>query len=334
MGEESCKYIFSKGELIQNDFSILFKANGKNNYLPVKNMKELYLFSDCTLTTKFLEMCSNNRITIHLFDYYGYYKGTFYPKITLLSGDLIVKQALVAYYDREIIAKAIVQGIANNIYDVEYHYYRHKVNEIKPYLDYLKNDVSLLLSKCTNVKQIMAVEGSIWAKFYNTFQYFLPKDFIFNKRVRRPPDNPINALISFGNSLLYSKTITQIYKTHLNQTISFLHQPSDARFSLSLDLSEVFKPVIVFKTIFDCINNKKITVEKHFDKNVNYCYLNEIGRKIFITEFDKRLNSTFNHSKLHRAVTYNTAIRLDGYKLIKFLIENKPFVPFNIKDKC
>lgn len=61
-----------------------------------------------------------------------------------------------------------------------------------------------------------------------------------SKRVKRPPDNPINALISFGNSLLYSKTITQIYHTHLNQSISFLHEPSEGRFSLSLDLAEAF----------------------------------------------------------------------------------------------
>ena len=86
-----------------------------------------------------------------------------------------------------------------------------------------------------------------------------------NKRVKRPPDNPINALISFGNTLLYTKTISAIYQTHLNQSISFLHEPTEQRFSLSLDLSEVFKPIIVFKTIFELVNTKRLTVEKHFD---------------------------------------------------------------------
>ena len=58
---------------------------------------------------------------------------------------------------------------------------------------------------------------------------------------------------------------------------------SPGRFSLSLDISEVFKPVIVFRTIFDLVNNHKLQIEKHFEKNVNYCILNEEGRKIFIT---------------------------------------------------
>ena len=68
----------------------------------------------------------------------------------------------------------------------------------------------------------------------------------------------INSLISFGNSVLYAKTINSIYRTHLDQRISFLHEPSEGRFSLSLDISEAFKPVIVYKTIFDLVNNKKI----------------------------------------------------------------------------
>ena len=59
---------------------------------------------------------------------------------------------------------------------------------------------------------------------------FLPEDFVMNKRVKRPPDNPINALISYGNTLLYTKTISAIYQTHLDQRISFLHEPSEGRF--------------------------------------------------------------------------------------------------------
>ena len=168
-------------------------------------------------------------------------------------------------------------------------------------------------------------------RFYDCFKYFLPEDFIMNKRVKRPPDNPINALISFGNTLLYTKTISAIYRTHLDQRISFLHSPSEGRFSLSLDISEVFKPVIVYKTIFDLVNNKKLNVNKHFDKRVNYCILNEEGKKIFIESFEKRIETVFQHGKLKRKISYRTAIKLDCYKLIKNILENKEFEPFSIK---
>lgn len=187
--------------------------------------------------------------------------------------------------------------------------------------------------KAKDIKQILSIEGKVWAEFYSTFKYFLPEDFMINKRVKRPPDNPMNAMISFGNTLLYTKTISEIYNTHLEQSISFLHEPSEARFSLSLDLSEVFKPVIVYKTIFDLVNNKKIKVEKHFNSKVNYSLLNDEGKKLFIEAFENRINQTFEHPILKRKVSYKQAIKLDGYKLIKYIVEGKEFIPFDIEKK-
>ena len=234
--------------------------------------------------------------------------------------------------DRMDIARAIVKGIGVNIYEVLYHYYKHGKKEVKNTIDWIKKSFFPQVVQAEDVKELMAYEGEVWMRFYGDFVYFLPEDFVMNKRVKRPPDNPINALISFGNTLLYTKTIAAIYQTHLDQRISFLHEPSEGRFSLSLDLSEVFKPVIVFKTIFDLVNNRRLQVEKHFDKQVNYCVLNEEGRKIFIESFEERLESVFMHPKLKRKVSYRTALKLDCYKLIKNILEEKEFVPFSLKE--
>jgi len=333
MAKNHTRYIFSMGELKRKDNSIAFKNEKGNFYIPIQDTRELYCMNEVSFNTKFLDFIAKAGITLHLFNYHGNYSGTFYPKEQLISGDLTIKQSL-AYIDRRIeIAKAVVQGIALNIYEVLYHYYRHGKKEIKDTLDFLKKDVEKFLSKNIDIKQILFIEGQIWAKFYDSFKYFLPEDFIMNKRVKRPPDNPINALISFGNTLLYTKTISALYETHLNQTISFLHSPREGRFSLSLDISEVFKPVIVFKTIFDLVGKKRLQVTKHFDKSLNYALLNDEGKKIFIDAFETRINETFMHKKLKRKTSYKNCIKLDRYKLIKFIVENKEFKPFNIKDK-
>ena len=234
---------------------------------------------------------------------------------------------------RQIIAKSIVLGISLNIHEILYHYYRHGKKELFGLLDFLKNDVEKMLEKANSINQIMFIEGMIWNKFYDSFSIFLDESFSLGKRVRRPPDNPLNAMISFGNTLLYTKTISAIYQTHLDQSVSFLHESSDARFSLSLDLSEVFKPVLVFKTIFELVNLRKINAKKHFDKKLNYCLLNENGRKIFIESFENRINEPFLHAKLKRKISYKTAIKFDGYKLIKFICEGVSFKPFNLKEK-
>ena len=327
------KYIFSKGDLTRQDFSIKYKNEKGNFYLPIEKIKELYCFNDITISTKLLDILGTAGIVVHFFNYYENYVGTFYPKKALISGKLTVKQAITFENNRLVIAKAIVNGIAKNIKAVVYHYYRHGVKELKELIDFCSKDVNRLLEKSNDIKQILSVEGKIWAMFYASFKYFLPEDFVINKRVKRPPDNPMNALISFGNTLLYTKTISQIYNTHLDQAISFLHEPSEARFSLSLDLSEVFKPIIVFKTIFDLVNNKKLKVEKHFEEKLNYSLLNENGKKVFIEAFEDRINQTFEHPKLNRKITYKQAIKLDGYKLIKYILEGKEFIPFDFEKK-
>lgn len=262
----STRYIMSMGELTRKD--------GKNVYIPIENTKEIYCMNEVTVNTKLLDFLSQNHVIVHFFNYYEGYSGTFYPKNQYNSGRLIVKQVQAYDNSREVIAKAIVCGIGRNIYEVLYHYYKHDKKEVKEVLDWIRRKFYVKVENAQNVKEIMAAEGEVWLRFYGTFRYFLPEDFVMNKRVKRPQDNPINALISYGNTLLYTKTISAIYQTHLDQRISFLHEPSEGRFSLSLDMSEVFKPVIV----------------------------------------------------------YRTALKLDCYKLIKYILEGQEFIPFSLKD--
>ncbi|MDR0408744.1 MAG: type I-B CRISPR-associated endonuclease Cas1b [Campylobacteraceae bacterium] len=333
MAEGHTRYIFSMGKLERKDNSIAFKNDSKTRYIPIKETRELYCLNEVSFNTKFLDFISKAGITMHIFNYGGGYSGTFYPKEYLINGNLTIKQSLCFVEHRLIIAKSIVNAISKNIHEVLYHYYRHDKKELKEYLDWLKYKVSELLEKASTIEHILFVEGQIWSRFYDSFKYFLPEDFLINKRVKRPPDNPMNALISFGNTMLYTKTISAIYHTHLNQSISFLHSPREGRFSLCLDLCEAFKPVLVFKTIFELVGRKKLQVSKHFDKKLNYALLNEDGKRIFIGEFGDRLGETFLHPRLKRRVSYGHCLKLDGYKLIKFILEGKEFVPFVLKEK-
>lgn len=328
----STRYIMSMGELERKDNSLCFRKSNKNIYIPIENTKEIYCLAEVSINTKLLDFLAQNHVIIHFFNYYEGYSGTFYPPNQYNSGKLLVKQVEKYQNHRLEIAKAIVLGIGENLDAVLYHYYKHDKKEVKDTIDWLRKEFKKRVELAENVKELMSAEGEAWMYFYNDFKHFLPESFVMNKRVKRPPDNPINAMISFGNTLLYTKTISAIYRTHLDQRISFLHEPSEGRFSLSLDLCEVFKPVIVYRTIFDLVNNRRIQVDKHFDKRVNYCLLNEEGRKIFVEAFENRMETVFDYASLKRKVSYRTAIKLDCYKLIKFILEDKPFVPFSLKE--
>ena len=222
----STRYIMSMGELTRKDNSLCFRKNGKNVYIPVENTKEIFCFNEVSINTKLLDFLSQNNIIVHFFNYYGGYSGTYYPRDHYLSGKLLVKQVGKYNDDRMSIARPIVKGIGLNIYELLYHYYKHNKKEVKETIDWIKSDFLKSVEHAEDVKELMAYEGEVWMRFYDDFRYFLPDDFVMNKRVKRPPDNPINALISFGNTLLYTKTISAIYQTHLDQRISFLHEPS------------------------------------------------------------------------------------------------------------
>ncbi|MEI7604557.1 MAG: type I-B CRISPR-associated endonuclease Cas1b [bacterium] len=322
-------YINQSGTLSRKDNTLLFENINIKKTIPIIGIENIYLLGETTINSKLLSYLSENKITCHFFNYYGYYTGSFYPKESYMSGKLFVKQ--VEHYTdnikRLIIARKIVNGIAENLAYILTHYYKH--GDLSSSIITSIKKSAQKLEYTETIFEILRVEGEIWEKFYSTFNHFLMAEFEFRNRVKRPPDNPINALISFGNSMLYSKVTSKIYHTQLNPTISYLHEPSDARFSLSLDIAELFKPSITFQTIFKLVNKRMLKLE-HFNKDLNYCILNEEGRKIFVQEFEDKLSETFEHPKLKRKFSYDGMIKIELYKLTKHLMEEQEYEPYLI----
>ena len=129
----------------------------------------------------------------------------------------------------------------------------------------------------------------------------------------------INSLISFVNTLVYTTVLSEIYHTQLTPLVSFLHQPGERRFSLSLDIAEIFKPLIADRLIFSILNKNQIN-DSDFQEELNYLYLKENARKIILQEYDNRLAVTIKHKTLGKEVSYRYLIRLELYKLVKHII--------------
>ncbi|MBD3363131.1 type I-B CRISPR-associated endonuclease Cas1 [Candidatus Dojkabacteria bacterium] len=325
-------YITKSGKLSRKDNTLLFKNKEIKKVIPVENIKTIYLLGETSLNTKLLNFLSQKQIILHIFNYYGFYTGSFIPKEGYVSGKLLVKQ--VEFYTnlkkRITLASKFVEGIANNLLYVLRHYSKHGAN-----LKDIRNRINSKTIKIKNVKDIkemLSVEGGIWDNFYSSFERLLPQNFQMETRKIRPPNNPMNALISFANSLLYTQTLSQIYHTQLNPTIAYLHEPSEKRFSLCLDISEVFKPDMTFRLIFKLINKNMIKISD-FDEKKNFCLLNEKGRVKFLQEFDNRLNQTKKHPKLKRNISNKRLIRIECYKLIKHFMGEKQYKPYSLENK-
>lgn len=318
-------YIFSSGELKRKDNNIYFNDKA----LKIEMTSDIYLFGEVTLNTKCLNFLGQNKKAVHFFNYYGFYTGSFYPKETNVSGKLLVKQ--VEYFqDREKrveLAREIIKSASDNIFR-NLRYYNGRGKDLKNEMEIIKN-YQLELNKAQDVSEIMGIEGNIRKVYYSTWSKIINQQIDFEKRVKRPPDNMINTLISFINTLIYTTCLSEIYKTQLNPTISYLHSPGDRRFSLCLDITEIFKPLIVDRMIFSLLNKNMIN-EEDFAKESNFYYLKDKGRKKILEEYDKKLKQTITHKELKREVSYQTLIKLECYKLIKHLLNDKRFEGFKI----
>jgi CRISPR-associated protein Cas1 len=321
-------YIFSEGELRRKDNTLYFETEGGKRYLPVEDINEIMAFGEVAFNKSFLEFVSRKEILVHYFNYYGYYMGTFYPREHLNSGYMILKQA-EHYLDAEKrmeIAKAFVWGAYKNIRQV-LKYYNNRGKNLQDSIDIIEAQVSKL-DECRDSNQLMAVEGHVREQYYKSFDNLLQnKDFIFGHRSRRPPQNPLNTLISFGNSLMYTIVLSEIYKTHLDPRIGFLHATNFRRFTLNLDVAEIFKPIIIDRLIFTLIDKKMIT-KNDFEKNLGGLLLKEKGKRVFVEELDKKLQTTITHRSIGRKVSYRRLIRLEIYKLAKHLVGEQKYEPF------
>jgi CRISPR-associated protein Cas1 len=317
-------YLNRNGVLKRKENTIYFVSKDNKFVLPINRIHSIFCYGRITFTSGVLSYLAKEGITVHLFNYYGYYDGTFYPRESLVSGDVVVKQA-EHYLDHEKrmkIAREIVRGCAWNIRkNLMYYKQDAGVSQVRYWEERIED------AKTTS--ELMNVEGNIWSSYFSCFDDILPAKYRFVKRTRRPPENIVNCLISFANSLVYSNVLSEIYNTQLYPAISFLHEPFERRFSLSLDLAEIFKPFLGDRVIFKVLN-KGILSEDDFEKDLNFCTLNERGRRIFLQHFDERLRTTIKHKALGRNVSYQRLIRLECYKLTKHLLGTEEYSSFKM----
>ena len=241
----------------------------------------------------------------------------------------MVKQ-VEAYKDKDRrlqIAQKIIDAASFNIYR-NLRYYNGRGKDVSQWMNEIE-DLRTRIYTTNTINELMGIEGNIRQQYYASWNVIVNQEIKFEKRVMHPPDNMINSLISYINSLIYSKTLSEIYHTQLNPTISYLHEPGVRRYSLCLDISEIFKPLIGDRLIFSLLNRKQIT-EESFTKELNFLHLKKEASKLIVRELESILKKTIKHKELGRKVSYQYLIRLEVYKLIKHLIGEKEYEGFKM----
>lgn len=325
-------YLFNPGRMSRKDNTLKFTPidedgnEGTPKYIPVEGVSDLYCFGALDANSALYNFLGKEQISVHFFDYYEHYTGSFMPKDYLLAGKIQIAQTRhhINHSSRMVIAQKFIEGAAFNMLK-NLRYYNNRSKNTAVQIERIESFM-LQIPACMEIDILMGLEGNIRQTYYEAFDEIIT-GFAMGNRTKQPPHNEVNAMISFINTLCYTLCLDMIYHTQLNPTISFLHQPGFRRYSLALDLAEVFKPILADRLIFALLN-KKVIQENDFDRHVNSCLLRDSGRKKVVKEWDEKINETLKHRTLGRNVSYKHLIKLECYKLVKHLLDMEEYKPF------
>ena len=321
-------YITLNGSLSRRFNTLKFDSGDEKDplFIPVEQLEEIYVLSEVDFNRKLMSFLGGKGVMVHFFSFSGAYVGSFIPKKGTGDSEILVKEVRI-YLDwkkRMEMAKAFVKGaLKSMIILLESRNLHDETENFYPFFD--------KLDKIGSYKALLMEEARIWELYYSFWNRIIASgDFRMEGRTRRPPKDPVNALISFGNSLLYAFILNELYRTGLDPRIGYLHSVKKRRFGLNLDVAEIFRPLVVDRLVFKLINRKQVSRED-FRKYKEGVYLSRKGKRIFIQSFEKHLRSRVRIGKKYKRMTYYGLIKRECQRLKKAIVEDRPYIPFNLE---
>jgi CRISPR-associated protein Cas1 len=303
---------------------------GDKKYIPVESIESIFGFGTLCFNSRLLYFLSLNQIPMHIFNFNGNYSGSFLPETESTSGTTVIKQ--VTFFKHPLkrmeIAKEFVNGAISNAL-VNLRYYCNRGSQVKDQIQQLE-EINGYVPRADSVDELMGFEGTAKKIYYSAWKYIFSYPVEFDKRVKNPPDNLINALISYGNMIVYSICLNEIYHTRLYPEISYLHQPGENRKSLAFDIAEIFKPIITDRVIFKVIN-KNIIAEKDAIQKNRRCFLNKKAKQEYVSHLEEKLMTKIQVDGKEVRYSYRRLIREECYKLLKHLNEEEKYKAYITK---
>ncbi len=304
--------------------------SGEKKCIPVESIDSIVAFGTVNFNSRLMHFLSQNEIPLHLFSFNGNYGGSFLPAERSCSGKILLKQA--HFHNHKLkrleIAKQITSAaISNCMANLKYHLNRGA--HLKDYINDI-SEINNYVKTAYDTQELMGLEGTAKRIYYSAWRHIFAQPVDFTSRVKNPPNNLINALISYGNMIVYSVCLNEIFHTRLYPEIGFIHQPGDNKMSLSYDLADIFKPIITDRAVFKVINKNIISEKDCVIKN-NRCFLKKAAKQKFVQEIDDKLMTKIQLEGKTVKYSCRRVIREECYKLLRHFNEEEPYEAYITK---
>ena len=323
-------HLVNDGIITKKDYTLLFDNDDGKKYIPVETTDSITIYSNVILAGDVLKYLSRKNIYLTFVDRYGEVVGYFHSPGSSSRSRTMMKQAAV-YLDekqRLSIAKSMEIAFVHNMNaNLKYYGRRTKSEKIRKMTESFL-DVRDEINGANEVGKLMLIEARCRQEYYTLMNEIIKTPgYEFTVRTRRPPRDPLNAMLSFGNTLLYNRIAMEINKTSLDIRIGIVHSTTNRSQSLNLDVADLFKPILVDRTIFTLINRRVLDLNRDFITNEDgSVYLSTIGKRIFISEFNNKLYQKLTENG--RSISYDTKIKQEIQKLYRFFVKGEKYKPY------
>ena len=296
------------------------------------DVSQLVVFGSSSLTTPVLHECLRRQIPITWLSYGGWFLGH-----TISTGhknvDVRTRQYQASFNAEHCLhlARRLTAGKIANCRTLLKRNWKGTTEEAKPVLAALRRGTAAAL-RTKALDTLLGIEGTAASNYFSAFSGMFSRaegeslPFNLSGRNRRPPLDPVNALLSFAYAMLTREWTVTLSAVGLDPYRGYYHQPRFGRPALALDMMEPFRPLVADSTVLMVINNKEIKAED-FIHAAGACNLKDRARKSFIAAFERRLNQEVTHPIFKYKISYRRLLEVQARLLIRYLNDEISLYP-------
>ena len=332
-------YLLEAGTTIYKDnqrFGIWIPDQDNDNNrmeIPIREIERILIFGNIQLTTPVIQTCLDKKIIVLFLASSGQYKGHVWNAESTHLDNELVQVKKHGNVDFQLpVCQAIVRGKLMNSRQLLLRLNRKRqVPEVAKAIAGINQDI-LAVDSVNNLDSLRGYEGVAATRYFPALGKLISNsDFSFSLRNRQPPQDPVNSLLSFGYTLLFNNVLSLIIAEGLSPYFGNFHYSEDKKNKpfLAFDLMEEFRSPIVDSFVLWFINSS-VVKPKDFESVITTggVYLKSGPRKVFLEQFEQRMNESISHPDIQSQVCYRRAIQLQIRRYKRYLLHGEAYEPF------
>jgi CRISPR-associated protein Cas1 len=331
--EMATLYLTEQGTTVYKEHQrfVIQVSQSEKLEIPIRDIERILIFGNIQLTMQVIGACLQEQVAVLFLSQSGQYRGHLWSLNPLhLDCEIVqLKKHQDVRFQLET-ARSIIRGKLFNSKQFLVRLNRkRKVAGVAKAIEGITSDLASL-EFVDNIDRLRGYEGIGAARYFPAFgQLITNPAFSFSQRFRHPPTDPVNALLSFGYTILLNNVVSAIVAEGLSPYFGNLHYGDDRKTYLAFDLMEEFRSPIIDSLVLKSINSE-ILKPKDFEPVMSPggIYLTSSARRVFLEQLEKRMNEEISHPDLQSPVSYRQAIGLQIRRYKRSLLHEVAYEPF------